>query len=58
VKLRIPPAIGDARWVVLVEPFADFLSRLTIRSVLEFFIIAMLAMAFAQTFEGTASRHN
>jgi hypothetical protein len=27
--------------------FADFLSRLTILRVLEFFVIAMLAMAFA-----------
>jgi hypothetical protein len=47
---EIPLAIGDALWVVLVERFADFLSRLTIRRVLEFFIIAMLVMAFAQTF--------
>jgi hypothetical protein len=47
---EIPLAIGDALWVVLVEQFADFLSRLTIRRVLEFFVIAMLAMAFAQTF--------
>ena len=30
--------------------FADFLSRPTIRKVLEFFVIAMLAVAFAQTF--------
>jgi hypothetical protein len=47
---EIPLAFSDALWVVLVEQFADFLSRLTIRRVLEFFIIAMLAMAFAQTF--------
>jgi hypothetical protein len=41
---------GDALWEVLVVQFAGFLSRLTIRRVLEFFVIAMLAMAFAQTF--------
>ena len=46
----IPLFIGDALWAVLVVQFADFLSRLTIRRVLEFFVIAMLAMAFAQTF--------
>jgi hypothetical protein len=47
---EIPLSIGDALWVVLVEQFADFLSRLTIRRIVEFFLIAMLAMAFAQTF--------
>jgi hypothetical protein len=47
---EIPLAFGDALWVVLVEQFADFLSRLTLRRVLEFFAIAILAMAFAQTF--------
>jgi hypothetical protein len=46
---EIPLAIGDALWVVLVEQFADFLSRLTIRRVLEFIAIAILVMAFAQT---------
>ena len=46
----VPLFIGDALWAVLVVQFADFLSRLTIRRVLEFFVIAMLAMAFAQTF--------
>jgi hypothetical protein len=47
---EIPLAFGDALWEVLVVQFADFLGRLTIRRVLEFFVIAMLAMAFAQTF--------
>jgi hypothetical protein len=47
---EIPLTIGDALWAVLVVQFADFLSRLTIRRVLEFFVIAMLAVAFAQTF--------
>jgi hypothetical protein len=51
VVLRIPAvAFGDALWEVLVVQFAGLLSRLTIRRVLEFFVIAMLAMAFAQTF--------
>jgi hypothetical protein len=47
---EIPLAFGDALWEVLVVRFADFLDRLTIRKVLEFVAIAMLAMAFAQTF--------
>jgi hypothetical protein len=46
---EIPLAIGDALWEVLVVRFADFLSRLTVRRVVEFFIIAMFAIAFAQT---------
>ena len=47
---EIPLAIGDALWEVLVVQFADFLSRLTLRRVVEFFAIAILALAFAQTF--------
>jgi hypothetical protein len=47
---EIPLAFGDALWEILVVQFADFLSRLTIRRVLEFFAIAILVMAFAQTF--------
>jgi hypothetical protein len=47
---EIPLAFGDALWEVLVVQFADFLSRLTLRRVLEFVAIAMLAIAFAQTF--------
>ena len=46
----VPLFIGDALHAVLVVQFADFLSRLTIRRVLEFFVIALLVMAFAQTF--------
>jgi hypothetical protein len=34
---------------VLVVQFADFLSRLTVRRVLEFVAVALLVMAFAQT---------
>ena len=47
---EIPLAFGDVLWEVLVVQFAAFLSRLTLRRVLEFVVIAMLAMAFAQTF--------
>jgi hypothetical protein len=46
---EIPLAFGEALWEVLVVQFADFLSRLTIRRVLEFVAIAILVMAFAQT---------
>jgi hypothetical protein len=46
---EIPLAFGDALWEVLVVQFADFLSRLTVRRVLEFVAIAILVMAFIQT---------
>src|SRR5476649_2883595 len=46
---EIPLAFGDALWEVLVVQFADFLSRLTVRRVLEFIAIAILVMGFAQT---------
>jgi hypothetical protein len=46
---EIPLAFGDALWEILVVRFAAFLDRLTIRKVIEFVLIAMLAMAFAQT---------
>ncbi len=46
---EIPLAFGDALWEVLVVQFAAFLDRLTIRKVIEFVLIAMLVMAFAQT---------
>lgn len=46
---EIPLVLGDALWEVLVVQFADFLSRLTVRRVLEFIAIAVLVMAFAQT---------
>jgi hypothetical protein len=46
---EIPLACGDALWEVLVVQFADLLSRLTIRRVLEFVAIAILVIAFAQT---------
>lgn len=47
---EIPLAFGDALWEILVVQFAAFLSRLTLRRVLEFVAIAILAIAFAQTF--------
>jgi hypothetical protein len=47
---EIPLVLGDALWEVLVVQFADFLSRPTLRRVLEFVAIAILAIAFAQTF--------
>jgi hypothetical protein len=47
---EIPLAFGDALWEVLVVRFAAFLSRLTLRRALEFIAIAILAIAFAQTF--------
>src|SRR5258708_25238903 len=47
---EIPLFLGDALWEVLVVQFAAFLSRLTLRRVLEFVVIALLAIAFAQTF--------
>jgi len=46
----IPLAFSDALWDVLVVQFAAFLDRLTLRKVLEFVAIAILAIAFAQTF--------
>jgi hypothetical protein len=47
---EIPLAISDALWDVLVVQFAALLDRLTLRRVLEFVAIAVLVMAFAQTF--------
>ncbi len=47
---EIPLAFGDALWEVLVVQFAAFLDRLTLRRVIEFVAIAILAIAFAQTF--------
>jgi hypothetical protein len=46
---EIPLAFGDALREVLVVQFADFLSRLTIRRVLECIVIAVLVMAFVQS---------
>jgi hypothetical protein len=50
LSYELPLAFGDALWDVLVVQFADFLSRLTLRRVIEFVAIAILAIAFAQTF--------
>src|SRR5258708_25806670 len=46
---EIPLSVGDVLWAVLVVQFAAFLDRLTLRKVIEFVVIAMLVMAFAQT---------
>ena len=46
---EIPLSVGDALWEVLVVQFAAFLDRLTLRKVIEFVLIAVLVMAFAQT---------
>jgi hypothetical protein len=46
---EVPFAISDGLWDVCVVQFADFLSRLTLRRVIEFITIAILVMAFAQT---------
>ena len=46
---EIPLAIGDALWEVLVVQFSAFLDRLTLRKAIEFVVIAVLVMAFAQT---------
>jgi hypothetical protein len=43
-------AISDALRDVLVVQFAAFLDQLTLRRVLEFVAIAVLVVAFAQTF--------
>ena len=47
---EIPLAFGDALWEVAVVRFAAFLDRLTLRKVIEFIAIFILALAFAQTF--------
>ena len=47
---EIPLAISDALRDVLVVQFAAFLDQLTLRRVLEFVAIAVLVVAFAQTF--------
>jgi hypothetical protein len=46
---EVPLAISDGLWEVCVVQFADFLSRLTLRRVVEFIAIAILLMAMAQT---------
>jgi hypothetical protein len=47
---EIPLAFSDALWEVCVVRFAAFLDRLTLRKVIEFVAIFILALAFAQTF--------
>ena len=47
---EIPLAFSDALWDICVVQFAAFLDRLTLRKVIEFVAILILALAFAQTF--------
>jgi hypothetical protein len=47
---EIPLAFSDALWDICVVQFAAFLDRLTLRKVVEFVAIVILALAFAQTF--------
>src|ERR1700736_1574221 len=47
---EIPLAFSDALWEIGVVQFAAFLDRLTLRKVIEFVAIFILALAFAQTF--------
>jgi hypothetical protein len=46
---EVPLTISDGLWDECVVQFADFLSRLTPRRIIEFIAIAILVMAFAQT---------
>src|SRR5207237_10020580 len=46
---EVPLAISDGLWEVCVVQFADVLSRLTLRRVVEFVAIAILVIAFVQT---------
>ena len=46
---EVPLAISDGLWDVCVVQFADVLSRLTPRRMIELIAIAILVMAFAQT---------
>jgi hypothetical protein len=46
---EVPLAFSDGLWEVCVVQFADFLSRLTLRRVVEFIAVAILVMAFVQT---------
>ena len=47
---EIPLAFSDALWDICVVQFAAFLDRLTLRKVVQFVVIVILALAFAQTF--------
>lgn len=47
---ELPLAFSDALWDIGVVQFAAFLDRLTLRKVIEFIAIVILALAFAQTF--------
>ena len=44
-----PLAFSDALWDICVVQFAAFLDRLTLRKAIEYVLILMLAIAFAQS---------
>jgi hypothetical protein len=46
---EIPLAFSDALWDICVVQFAAFLDRLTLRKVIEYMLILILAMAFIQS---------
>jgi hypothetical protein len=46
---EIPLVFSDALWDIGVVQFAAFLDRLTLRKVIEFILIFILALAFVQT---------
>jgi hypothetical protein len=46
---EIPLAFSDALWDICVVQFAAFLDRLTLRKVIEFILIFIIALAFVQT---------
>src|SRR5215813_5268735 len=46
---EIPLAFSDALWDICVVRFAAFLDRLTVRKVIEYVLILILAMAFIQS---------
>ena len=46
---ELPLAFSDALWDICVVRFAAFLDRLTLRKVIEYILILMLAIAFAQS---------
>jgi hypothetical protein len=46
---ELPLAFSDALWDICVVQFAAFLDRLTLRKAIEYILILMLAIAFAQS---------
>ena len=46
---ELPLVVSDALWDICVVQFAAFLDRLTLRKAIEYILILMLAIAFAQS---------